>query len=536
MFSRPGNSPDVPASIQVGSLPAPIAGINSIASLAEMTSKDAIYTVNIDATTYGLRVRPGFTIYGLDLFGTETRTIMPFNASGPSYDNAIFAATDDGIYYVGSPDINPGPWAATKVVDFPIKSGRAGWCSFAQFTNDNGEHVLLVCDEENGLYAYTESTGLWTQPSVTGPTGILCFVMIWKSRVWYIEKETASAWYTDLGTFAGTATKFNFGNKFRAGGQLVGLYDWTRDSGNGPNDFLVSVSSAGDVVAYNGIDPADPDTFGLVGIWFIGALPAGRRVGSQYGGDLLLLSIYGLISCNDLLRGSSPFTVEGSMSWKIQTFLATQMRQTRTMYGWEVKLHPNLSKIIVASPKTPTGSYTQFVYDVDLQAWSIWEDVPMLTSEEFLGESFFGSVIYPYHSPLSMWRITGHLDFAEYEPERIQWKILTAYSDFGAPERWKIVGSIRPVFLSDLVPALNVRAFFDYDLSRLADPSDSGQATWDSALWDEALWGLEIEPRQANPTGASGMGRAVAVAIAGSSQAETTLVSIGLTWQAGGPW
>src|SRR5690606_28396312 len=127
---------------------------------------------------------------------------------------------------------------------------------------------------ENGYYLYTESSGTWSTPSVTGPTGKLVFVTVWKNRIWFIEKDSTNAWYTTSGTFQGALTKFNFGNKFRYGGILTALYDWTLDSGTGADDLLVSVSSAGDVVVYSGTDPSSPATFAQIGVWFIGALPA----------------------------------------------------------------------------------------------------------------------------------------------------------------------------------------------------------------------------------------------------------------------
>lgn len=399
--------PSTRPTAQAGTLPAPRGGINSVMSLASMTPEDAILTVNIDSSTYGLRVRPGYSEYATNFTGDSTKSIIPFTGSSANGQNdRLFAATSDGIF-----DISDSTEAPTKVVDFPIKSSDAGWCIFVQVVNDNGDHVLLVTDGANGLHRYLESTGLWTKPVVTGPTGVLVFCTVWKQRVWFIEENSTSAWYTDIGTFSGNATEFNFGNKFRYGGNLVALYSWTLDAGDGADDYLVSVSSAGDVVVYSGTDPSSPNTFGQIGRWFIGALPAGRRVGSQFGGDLLLLSVYGLISMQDLLRGQNPFTNEASLSWKVQGFLSDLMRLTRTVLGWEVKLHPSLSRIIVSAPKVVAQPFRQFVYDVELEAWSIWEGVPILTSESYKGDIYFGSL------SAQVWTLSGHLDNVHITPQ-----------------------------------------------------------------------------------------------------------------------
>lgn len=527
MFYRPFRAPDRPPSAKPGTIPAPIGGINSITSLAVMKPTDAIYTVNIDATTYGCRVRPGYEEYANGFAGDQVKTVMPFSGSAEDgSQDRIFVATNDGVY-----DVTTSTSSPTKVLDWDTKSSIAGWCVFTQYVNDGGAHVLLVTDAENGYHVYSESTGLWTQPTVTGPSGTLVFVTVWKNRVWFIEENSTDAWYLGTGVFQGTATKFNFGNKFRFGGILTALYDWTLDSGRGADDLLVSVSSAGDVVVYAGTDPSSSATFAQIGVWYIGALPVGRRVGSQFGGDLLLLSTYGLISAGDLLQGKNPFTTEGSISWKIQAFLGETMKLTREEYGWEVKLHPNLSKIIVATPKVVNEEYLQYVYDIETEAWSIWEGMPILTSEEFKGESYFGSL------DRRVWTITGHLDNVTMEnnsPSLIEWRGLTAYSDMGAAEVWKRLHFIRPVFISELTPQYNVQAFYDYDLGDPNGANPIGTSLWGSAVWDQSVWASSGDNRTRPPRGSSGMGKVVAVAFSGKSQAETTLVSFGIIGDSGG--
>jgi hypothetical protein len=492
-----------------------------------MQPGDAIYTVNIDATTRGCKVRPGYSEYANGFAGDAVKTIVPFSGSeDDKSEDRLFGVTNNGIYNISSSTTTP-----TKMWDFSTKSSEAGWASFSQFVNDGGDHILLLTDEDNGLYAYTESTNVWNVPSISGPTNVLSFVVVWKERVWYVEKDSTNAWYSDLGTFAGTLTKFNFGSKFRVGGYLVALYSWTLDSGDGPDDYLVAVSSAGDVVVYAGTDPSSSNTFGVIGRWYIGDMPAGRRIGSQYGGDLLLLSTYGLVQMSDLLSGKNPFTTEGSLSWKIQADLRAEMALTRNSRGWEVQIHPSLARIIVSSPKMVGQEYRQFVYEINLQAWSIWEKMPILTSVEYQGSSFFGS------SSVKAWEITGNLDnvtLASSSPSLITWRLLTAYNDLGMPEHYKKVEFIRPVILSELTPELSVQAFFDYDLSAVSAASVSpGVGIWGTGLWGTATW-AGGSPRTRPPTGAGGMGKVVAVGIAGASQTDTTLISIGIHFNVGG--
>ena len=59
------------ASISPATVPAPVGGINALSGLAMMQPNDAIYTKNIDATLYGLKVRPGYQEYANGFSGDE---------------------------------------------------------------------------------------------------------------------------------------------------------------------------------------------------------------------------------------------------------------------------------------------------------------------------------------------------------------------------------------------------------------------------------------------------------------------------------
>jgi len=213
-----------PQVTQPATMPAPTGGIDSITNLFGMDIRSAIVTVNIDAAPAGLKVRPGYVEYANGFLGAGIQSIIPFKGSmDDGSEDRLFGANSDGIY-----DISASTTTPTKVVNWGIKGSAAGRCSFTQVTNDNGDHLLLVGDELNGLNVYTEATGLWTVPTITGPTGgaaDIAYVMSWKNRVWYIEKNSTSSWYSDIGVFFGTVTEFNFGSRFRYGGILSVLAD-----------------------------------------------------------------------------------------------------------------------------------------------------------------------------------------------------------------------------------------------------------------------------------------------------------------------
>lgn len=515
------------ASIQPGTVPAPMGGINSVASLATMQPTDAIYTHNIDASARGLHVRPGYAEYANGYSGDEVKTVIPYEGTAEDgSEDLLLACTSVGIY-----DISASTTTPTAVVTWGTSSSSAGWCSYEVFTNDAGARILLVCDLANGLKIYTESTQTWSTPTITGPSGgaaDLVYVLLWKKRVWYIEAGTNSAWYTDSGTYSGTVTEFNFGNKFNKGGFLKSLHAWTLDSGIGPDDYIVALSSAGDVLVYAGTNPSSSATFGSVGSWYIGDLPAGRRCGLSVGGDLYLLSSYGIISAKDLLSGVNPFTYEGSLSYKINRNLRAAITNDITSMGWEIQILPDLAKLVVIVPKETNQPYTQYVFDINLRAWSIWTGVPMTTVITWKNTVYTGAA-------LKVHTITGSLDnvlLASPDPQPIYWSFLTAYNELQSPQMNKVVEFIRPRFIAEGEPSYKVRAFYDYDLSELtqASAASTGSDVWDTGVWDTAIWGGGITKFQLLE-GANGMGRTVAIAMAGATVRDTTLVDIGVMWR-----
>jgi len=96
---------------------------------------------------------------------------------------------------------------------------------------------------------------------------------------------------------------------------------------------------------------------------------------------------------------------------------------------------------------------------------------------------------------------------------------------------------IRPVFLTGGSPGANLEARYDYDMNA-ASASDSaatvsGLATWDVSLWDVAIWGSALVTLE-RVGSAQGIGRAMAVAMSGSSNTETGLIRIDTLFDTGG--
>lgn len=516
-----------PQTTRVVAVPPPNSGINAVDGLLAMESRgpeDSIFQFNLIPSQYGTKVRTGYYEWATQVGTGEVKTILPFTGSVVT-NNRLFAAGKNGIFNVSASVINPA-----AAIAFPVSDATSGYGQWTNFTTIAG-HFQLYCDETNGYYVYDETAGTWAKIAMgAGATQIAnvdpaLFVqpVIFKSRVWYVEKNSARAWYLAAGTIYGAATAFNFGNKFKTGGYLVGLYVWTVDGGEGTDDYLVAISSGGDVVIYKGNDPASATDFVQHGSWFIGPPPVGRRIAGSFGGELYVLSTYGVIPLTKLIAGALIQQDNIYISRKITPLINGQMIASRTVLGWEVKLVPTENLLLVSVPKQTDFRPIQFVQSLNTSGWAVYRDIPYLTGETWQGVFYIGDStgrVLIHDGVLDNTSIAGVLGIP------ISWSTLSVFQDSGAVGRYKRVQFIRPVFLTEKAPSFSVVARYDYDLSEAPLPLTATVTiipTWDVDLWDLALWGGTYEEVE-RTVGGTGIGRCFAIGINGSSAARTILI------------
>lgn len=346
-----------------------------------------------------------------------------------------------------------------------------------------------------------------------------------------MRKGTSKAYYLPAGLITGRVTEFNFGNKFKSGGYLVNLFTWTLDA-DGLNSYLVALSSAGDVVVYAGDDPDVPGSFREKGSYFIGTPPAGRRLAGSFGGELYLLSRFGLLPLSRLLSGALVQQTDTYLSRRIAPLVNADMAVSRSLNGWEVKLIPSERLLAIATPKRSGLSFKQYVQSIDSEGWSIYRDLPYLTGDAWLDDFYIGTddgrVLV--HS--------GNLDNVtlEGESDQIEWFGITAFRDYGEAGTYNRTQFIRPVFMAQQPPSYSVEARYDYNIAEVFDvpeAADPSGAVWDVAVWDVSLWAGDFQIIQ-DVKGASGLGRAIAVTVNGRSGSETTLIRFDVMRDGGG--
>lgn len=530
---------------RVKRFPAPVGGINNQLSLGNEDLIHCVYTYNLVPKEEGMVVREGYREWQIEVDNSVSagiHTLIPFNTAIVGGTNKLFAVNNEGIWDVTTKGVAP-----SQVATFSNQADDAGYGTFVRYVNLAEVDIVFYADNMNGLWQYNVSTDTWAVP--TGITGLtvadINFVMKYKNNVWFgVSGSTVGYWLPILAS-AGAVTPQYFGDKFRLGGNLKGLFSWSVDGGDGLDDQLIAVSSAGDVIVYGGSGPAQND-WGMIGVFYIGEIPNTPRFGSEQGGELYLLCSYGIVSMNDLLQGVDTTaimsnTASSSMSTKIARSIRSKMKTSIDARGWDVAIIPSQGGILIATPQVGSELPEQFYYNVATKGWGIWRGVPMTCFTSYADLVYIGTADDRVMVMDS--EIDNQLLIAPEEGLNgtdINFSILTAFSNLETDGVYKRVHLIRPDFISSVPPSHSSQMQWDYDIIEgeipvFEDPVATDVAMWGVSIWGSVVWGIGADAVFPSIKGAWGHGRYGAIATVGTCRANTNLVGWDVIYSTGGP-
>lgn len=489
---------------RVESLPAPIGGWNARDSIANMEPTDAVTMINMFPTVSSISMRGGYQKFATGLDG-KVQTLMTYNAGN---NTKMFAATSTGKIY----DVT-----TTGAVGAPVISGLSnGIFEYINITTPGGSFLMAV----NGIdppILYDGTTV--TTPTITGVTpSNLKNIMLFKNRIWFIEKYTLKAWYLPTSAIGGVAQQYDFSQLARFGGHLVDLDSWTIDAGYGVDDNLAFITSEGEVIIYRGTDPSSIATWGLIGIWKLGS-PIGERCMLKWGGDLLILTYDGLIPMASSLQ-SSRLDPRVALSDKIQgaiTQATTDYGGDHAAVGWQVVYTAKNNAVWINIP-VADGQQEQYVMNTITKSWCQFQGWAAYCWEIYNDDPYFGSDGYVGKA----WDTINYTDGGS----NIVTQTLQAFNYFGSRGVKKYFTRARPSFFSNGLPSIQVGMNIDFDVSDTTAPVVAPYISfglWDGAIWDASVWGSGGQ--SINPwLGVTGIG------YCGGLQMRTASSGISLQW------
>jgi hypothetical protein len=159
------------------------------------------------------------------------KTLMQYQpASGTK---KFYAVTNAGIYDI----------SATGAVGAVAQVLTNGYFNSVNFANSAGTAYLWGCNGTDTPKMWDGAT--WATPTITGigTPANLVFPVVFKHRIFAIEKNSMNLWYLPLDSIQGLAAVLPYGNILRGGGYLQSATSWTLDAGDGSDDLLAVVST-----------------------------------------------------------------------------------------------------------------------------------------------------------------------------------------------------------------------------------------------------------------------------------------------------
>lgn len=538
---------------QLLTVPPPTHGLNTTGDIADMPPSDAVEVDNMIASELGLTVRKGWREYATNIGGDASRavrTVMsyegaPSNAiASPLTSSVLFASVDTGIFEIEG----GGDLAAVPALIALSGAANAGNFSFAQFTTAGGAQYLIACSETDGGYLYNGITWMkMTSVGAPGPgivTGVnpteFVHVCVWKKRLLFTQRASAVMWFLPVGSVGGAALSFDFGPQMVRGGAVLGLASWTQDDGAGIDDRLVILSSSGDLVIYEGTDPSDATKFSNVGIWYIGQPPVGRRCFTTSGGNVYILTNFGVIPVNQVVQGGLDNILTSDTGLlvqlrKLQDTLNTDFETLLNTEGWELLAIPSLALLHIARPSQSESEHIQYAFQQHSLSWSRMLDVPATTFSRRLNEVYGGTqdarVLRVFNGNTDGMLLDGS------GAAEIRARVTPAFNYLGNPTVRKQMLMLRLNFLATASPAYSVRMNVDFEINPITGAGVSGGTVgslWDAAYWDEDFW-VGSRASFGEWRSITGLGFALSPSIFISSEENTTLASIEYMFKVGGP-
>ena len=263
----------------------------------------------------------------------------------------------------------------------------------------------------------------------------------------------------------------------------------------------------------------------LSGVFSIGK-PIGRRCIEKVGSDLIVTTQDGAISLTTFLPIDQVASTSMAMSTNIQNEFLASARSYGDNFGWQSLHYPQGSYQLFNIPLTRTTA-NQYVINTQTGAWCRFTDQNAACWALYNGDLYFGAqdggIIYKADTGL------------DDNSNNIDWKILPAFSYYGARGSQKLFTLCRPHFTATGSPGFAIDLNLDFSdrtpTSVPTEPTITG-ALWDVARWDTGLWTGSAQT--ANWVTVRGLGEAASPAIHGATKSITIKFnSYDMVWQQG---
>lgn len=510
---------------KVAQLQPPVKGLNLRTPAILLDPQEALVLDNVLPQASNGELRAGYKEHVTGIPGAVV-TIAPFYGDTPD-ESRVFAFNDQGDVY----DVTESSDKPLKVLDTTQEDGNWDYTN----SSNGSENYLIIVAPSGGYYTYCHSAG-WVKQTISGDGADKKFksVFNWKKRVWLIEDMSCKSYYLDVGAITGPAHIVDMAPVINRGGYLSYGCNWTYNAGYDIDDYMVMVTTGGEVIVYKGSDPSDISTFALQGVWFVGNTPAGNKCFTQFGGEMFIMSSLGVVPISKLVNGGVANDYQVS-SAKIQPALSQAFNTYSGEFGWEMDLIYNQNFLLLKLPRQSNGRYKSYVMNVQTGAWGTISVMPMNCTIQINDSLYFGSVDGKVYRGFY-----GDTDgqLLDSTPGRaIVGSYMGGFNDYDDATHLKIFQMARPIYVSKQAPRTGVNMITTYEAALPTSISgydvQANDGVWDVSKWNQCVW-AGGKSTFASWCGLQGMGYYGAVGMTFTGVAGTQYISTNVTFDVGG--
>lgn len=467
-----GQQQAAPVQADIYTFPAPMRGWIQNENLLAVQPGGASVLDNWICTSDGARVRGGSLRHAT--VGEAVASLMTYKTN----TEMLFAATASAIYDITAP-------AAPDVAPTAAVTGlTSGDFSSAQFGTVGGDFLVCV-NGSDSMWQFDGAT--WYEVddvsavAITGvATADLSHVWSYGSRLWFIEKDSLTAWYLPTDSIAGAALDFSLAGIFVDGGELLFGTRWAVSVGDGLNDLCVFVSDQGEVAVYQGTDPSSASNWSKIGTYRM-PRPMGKKAFIQAGADILIATETGLIPLSAALKTDIGAMETIALSRPINPFWLEQA-DSLTARGWEIVKDQTAGVFLISQPDPIGGTEYCLLINLVTGGWSRSTGWDAQCLAVFQDRSYFGSA----DGGVFLADSGGNDDGESYVAT-----FIGQFDPLGKYGLTKTVKQVRPLFKysTQIYPQINALADYSTDLPPPpAISPDGGSSVWDAADWDDGVW------------------------------------------------
>jgi hypothetical protein len=315
-------------------------------------------------------------------------------------------------------------------------------------------------------------------------TDKLDYVWTFKNRLFFVQKNTLSAWYLPVDSMTGTASEIPLGGVFNLGGSLLFGSNWSLDSGSGGSGLsqqCIFVTTEGEVVVYQGDNPGDPTTWSQVNTYKVGR-PLGNKAHIRAGGDIVIGTNIGFVPLSQAIQRDYAALSPSAVSYPIEDAWneAVELRGTQ---NWNCAVWPSAQMVIVAPPTINDQPPRWFVANARTGAWAPFTNWDATCVHVFRERCFYGS----QDGKVVEANVTGLDQGMPYTATYIP-----LFDDLRLPASLKIAKMARLVVRSSFTIRDQISFQKDFIVNLPTAPNAAAipsGSTWGGGIWGESVWG-----------------------------------------------